>query len=267
VNVGSTRREVIRHDSELQCILPDDHKVLVETENDSGTLLGTLPRFDASLEANYRLELGEHSTVLGRPVRVLAVAPRDDLRFGYRLWIDEENRLPMRTDLCDAEGHVLEQVMFTSLKVGGPIADSAFHPDNDPSGFAWIRQGAAAARPLPGEPLWRLAQLPPGFHLSATSQQQLPGSDALVTHFMLSDGLASVSVFIEGPPAPPRQATEGQGRVGTAFAYSRVIDGHQVTAVGEVPPQTVEMIAAGVARAKATRRNGFGLSFAGQPQQ
>jgi len=77
-----------------------------------------------------------------------------------------------------------------------------------------------------------------------------------------------VSVFIEGPPAPPRQATEGQGRVGSAFAFSRVVAGHQVTAVGEVPPQTVEFIADGVAPAKP-RRLPFGspASMPGPPSQ
>jgi negative regulator of sigma E activity len=36
---------------------------------------------------------------------------------------------------------------------------------------------------------------------------------------------------------------EGLARVGSGFAFSTVIQGHQVTAVGEVPAQTVEFIA------------------------
>jgi sigma-E factor negative regulatory protein RseB len=59
-----------------------------------------------------------------------------------------------------------------------------------------------------------------------------------------SYGLASVSVFIEPTPA---QAMHGLGRVGAASAYSIDFNGHQITAVGEVPPVTVESIATAVA--------------------
>ncbi len=268
VNLAHPGREVIRQDAELQCYLPDEHKVLVETEPPRGTLLGTLPHFDPVLEANYRLELGEHSTVIGRPVRLLAINPRDDYRFGYRLWIDEESGIPMRTDLCDADGHVLEQVLFTALKVGGPIPDAALRPEIDASGFAWVRQGGSP-RPAPEEALaWRLMQVPPGFRLSLSTEQRLPGSDRPSMHLVLSDGLASVSVFIEEPPAPPRQASEGQGRVGAAFAYTRVVAGHQVTAVGEVPPLTVETIASGVVPATPRRLvPGAPAAVAGAPQR
>ena len=36
---------------------------------------------------------------------------------------------------------------------------------------------------------------------------------------------------------------QGLARVGSGFAFSTVVQGHQVTAVGEVPAQTVESIA------------------------
>jgi sigma-E factor negative regulatory protein RseB len=259
VNLSGNGREIIRNDAEVQCYLPDEHQVIVESQSEPGVMLGTLPVFEGSLEANYRLTLEERAMVLGRPARVLSVSPRDGYRFGYRLWIDEENKMPVRTDLCDEEGHLLEQVLFTALRVGGTLADAAFHPDVDASGFAWVREAAAPQKRRAEDLPWRLVQLPPGFRISSSVEQRLPGSDHPVTHVVLSDGLASVSVFIEGPPEPPRQATEGQGRFGSAFAFSKVVAGHQVTAVGEVPPQTVEYIASGVAPAKP-RRLGFGTA-------
>jgi sigma-E factor negative regulatory protein RseB len=56
-----------------------------------------------------------------------------------------------------------------------------------------------------------------------------------------------VSVFIE-PSNPQAQQLRGLAKVGAAFAFSRNLDGHQVTAVGEVPPVTVEAIATGVTK-------------------
>lgn len=254
VSLSGSGREIVRNESEVQCYLPDQKRVLVEQRDDRGPLLGTLPKFDETLDANYRLELvGRARSVIGRPARIVAVNPRDAFRFGYRIWIDEETRMPVRTDLCDAQGNVLEQVLFTSLQIGGSLPDSAFRPSVNAQGFEWLRQNRTPARGVDSLP-WRLVKLPPGFRLNSAAQQQLPGVPKPVMHLVLSDGLASVSVFIEGPvPARP-QTSEGQGRVGSAFAYSTVVNGHQVTAVGEVPPQTVQYIANGVAPTEPARR-------------
>ena len=59
---------------------------------------------------------------------------------------------------------------------------------------------------------------------------------------MYSDGLASVSVFIEMGVAASEQV-EGLAMLGAANAYSVMRDGLLVTAMGEVPPSTVERIA------------------------
>ena len=40
----------------------------------------------------------------------------------------------------------------------------------------------------------------------------------------------------------------GKGRVGGSYTFSTVVEGHQVTAVGEVPAETVEFIAHSVRR-------------------
>ncbi len=260
VSLSHAGREIIRNGSELQCYLPDEHRVLVESRADPGTLLGTLPTFGPALESTYRVQLAGRARVIGRSSQIVAVMPRDGWRFGYRLWIDEETKIPLRTDLCDADGQMLEQVLFTSLQVGGPLPDSAFRPTVDASHFAWERQEASTVRAGAGELPWLLT-LPPGFKLSSSGEERLPGSEQAITHLVVSDGLASVSVFIEGPPAPPRQATEGTGRVGSAFAYSKVVAGHEITAVGEVPPRTVEFIAAGVVPAKPLT-GALGMSLA-----
>jgi sigma-E factor negative regulatory protein RseB len=80
--------------------------------------------------------------------------------------------------------------------------------------------------------------------------QVIAGSPKPVRHLVYSDGLASVSVFIE-PRDSQAAPLHGLGKVGAAFVFSRDLDGHQVTAVGEVPAATVEAIAAGVMRQAA----------------
>ena len=65
-----------------------------------------------------------------------------------------------------------------------------------------------------------------------------------VEHLVFSDGLASVSVFIERArsQAGPRNA-DAAARLGVSSAYSTAVEGYRVTAVGEVPPDTVRAIA------------------------
>jgi negative regulator of sigma E activity len=48
---------------------------------------------------------------------------------------------------------------------------------------------------------------------------------------------------VEKPNAPSEPPMQGLARVGSGFAFSTVVQGHQVTAVGEVPAETVEFIA------------------------
>ena len=88
-------------------------------------------------------------------------------------------------------------------------------------------------------------RLPPGFRIAARSAQTLPGSADPVDHLVFTDGLASVSVFVEAQRREPadQPAVPESAAVGSSSAFSTVIDGHKITAVGEVPPDTVRLIA------------------------
>jgi sigma-E factor negative regulatory protein RseB len=249
VSQNGNGREMVRHDAEVQCYLPDERKVVVESYVDHGPLLGTLPTFDDRLEENYHVTLGERVLALrGSPARIIVVSPKDGYRFGYRVWVDERSKMPLRTDLCDAHGELLEQVQFVRLQMDPPLPDAAFRPAVDATGYTLVRAAHQRPRETADGPAWLLHALPPGFRMRAAGEDVLPGGDrAQVTHFVLSDGLASVSVFIEAGPEQARSTLPEEGRLGAAYAYTRFVAGHKITAVGEVPRETVQYIAAGVA--------------------
>ncbi len=246
VGLGAARREVVRHDDEMQVILPDQGVVLQEAAPAAGSLLGVVPTFEADVESLYRVEFAGMARVLNRPARVIAVIPRDRYRFGYRLWIDEATHMPLRTDLTDPAGQVLEQVVFTALDLSAVLPDAAFRPSIDTTHYAIVRDRPEGSDATGHADDWTVSRLPPGYRIRSRTVERLAGTGAPSTHLLISDGLATVSVFIEEPPAPPRQAVEGEGRFGSAYAYSRLVAGHQVTAVGEVPAATVEFLAASV---------------------
>ncbi len=101
---------------------------------------------------------------------------------------------------------------------------------------------APEAAPLAAEIPWRAATVPGGFKLSVATQSPIAGSDTPVEHLVYSDGLATVSVFIEDP-ATKAEVGEGFSTVGSTNAYSLTLRGRKVTAMGEVPRQTVRTIA------------------------
>jgi sigma-E factor negative regulatory protein RseB len=97
-------------------------------------------------------------------------------------------------------------------------------------------------------------RLPPGFRMAVRSSQTLPGSTGPVDHLVFTDGVASVSVFVEirQSVTPGTAAVAETATVGSSSAFSTVVDGHKITAVGEVPPATVQFIATQVKAEGAT---------------
>src|ERR1700678_4471624 len=114
-SLDGSGREFVRNNDNLTCFLPDQHTVLVEPRQDHGPFLGSLPRFGADVDEFYVIESLPASRVLGRAARVIAVNPKDQYRFGYRLWLDENTAMPLKTQLCDAHGQVIEQILFARL--------------------------------------------------------------------------------------------------------------------------------------------------------
>lgn len=257
-SLDGSGREFVRNNGELTCYLPDQHTVLIEPRPDHSPFLGSLPQFGADVNEFYRIESLASTRILDRAVRVIAVYPKDQFRFGYRLWLDEKSAMPLKTQLCDANGAVIEQIFFARLDMPENIPDSELAPAVRTDGMRWVRQGPSHDSASPALAAYRASQLPPGFHLTVAGAQILGGATVPASHLVYSDGLATVSVFVEArqtdarapgsgadtPSNPPPEAPmQGLARVGSGFAFSTVVQGHQVTAVGEVPAQTVEFIA------------------------
>lgn len=252
VSLSGGGRELVRENDEIVVYLPDQKLAIIERRLPRSDLLGALPTFNAGASPWYEVGFAGREAGLLGPAAVVVVRPRDGYRFGYRLWIDEASHMPVRSELADAAGRVIERLRFTRLSIGGAIPDSAFEPALDRSRLRWVRQA-----PQEGDeaPAWRAAQVPPGFRLSMSGLQAMAGISVPVRHLVYSDGLASVSVFIQ-PPAPGKTPVVGSGRAGVASAYTTVVDGHQVTVVGEVPPDTLRIIATGLRPASAPQPAG-----------
>jgi len=198
-----------------------------------------VPSRDVQLGSQYELRIVREERVAGRETVMLAIRPIDDLRFGHRLWLDVETGFPLQTKLIDAEGKAIEQVRFADISLNREISASTFAPSTNIEGYQLFTQPKRHITHTI-DSSWQSDRLPAGFRVVSMHEENLAGRDTTVTHIMYSDGLASVSVFIE--PAGDENFA-GRSRVGVSNSYSAVIDGFRVTAVGEVPAATVEQIA------------------------
>ena len=231
--------EIIRNGNEVQCILPDKKSVLVEEWNDQSTLFSTLPSSDIRFGSEYDVSIVRNERVAGRNAVLLAIRPHDEYRFGHRLWLDTATGFPLQTKLVGDDGDAIEQVKFADISLDKEISPSALAPSISTENFRWFTQPQRAITPAVDSP-WSSDDVPQGFQVVSTHEEELPGSEFPVIHILYSDGLANVSVFIE--PAD-RKKIARRSRVGASNSFSIEIDGYQVTAVGEVPATTVEQIA------------------------
>jgi sigma-E factor negative regulatory protein RseB len=241
LSMDGSGREFIRRGSQLTCYLPDKRTVLVEKSGDTGLLLASLPRLDATSAGEYEISEMSRTRTSGRPVRVIAIAPVDEMRYGYRVWIDEASGMPLKTQLRSRSGEVLEQLVFTDLRLPTHIADSELQPAVDTRGYTFVHQDTDSSDASTLAVSWQAATLPPGFRLTTSARQVLPSGP--VEHLVFTDGMAAVSVFVEIGRTAASAAHDDAASMGTSSAYSTVVQGFRVTAVGEVPPDTVRAIA------------------------
>ena len=235
--------EIVRRGSEVHCILPDKKTVLVEEWNDQSTLFSTLPNSDLRFGNEYDLVIKRKARVAGRTALELAIQPHDNYRYGHRLWLDLETAFPLKTQLIGDDGRPLEQVRFVEISLNRDVAPESLTSVYETEGFTWLAvPGPGANRPVATD--WNATALPPGFGVVSVSNETRDDTGAELTHIMYSDGLASVSAFIE---AAGGESGVKRERLGASNSYSLVRDDWRITVVGEVPAVTVERIAQSLA--------------------
>jgi sigma-E factor negative regulatory protein RseB len=228
-------RVVTTEQDKVTCKLSDDSPILVRSRGHGGDLLRPKALDPEALSTHYLIHpLGE-ARVAGRQTAVVGIIPRDALRYGYRFYLDDDSGLPLKSDLMDAEARPIQQIIFTSLTLEPGAA-----PVTEPA--AAVHHQSLSLAPAGGTGPWRFDQMPAGFELvMADRAATTAGSDT--EHYVLSDGLASVSVYIE---RDMENGLRGGTRIGAVHAVGGVIADHQVTVVGEVPAATVQLVLAGI---------------------
>jgi sigma-E factor negative regulatory protein RseB len=253
-SLDGDRREILRDGDQVHCLLDGDQPLVVQSQL-TARLMPNLPisRLASSASA-YRMSLGAKDRVAGMSTQIIEILPRDEFRYGYRLWLEERTGMLLRSALLDHRGQQLQQLSFVTIELGVPINDAELEPALD--------QRTAQVARLQDHPLepaaverhrgsWEPGRLPDNFRLiragRGTAQD---GTD--FEHLVYSDGLASFSVYIE-------EGLQGYGggrleSMGPVHVFTGMIDGRQITVVGEVPQATVEYVGRALRRSPGPRR-------------
>jgi sigma-E factor negative regulatory protein RseB len=232
------RREIIRNDTEILTFYAE--KRLVKREKRAARKLfpALLPEQLSVLTEHYQLRKAGQERIAGYDAQALVLEPRDEFRYGHKLWAELQTGLLLKARMVNERGQVLEQFHFTEVQVNVPISRDAVKgsfpmPQAEP---ADTDSGA------PADTGWIVRNQPAGFKKIMEMKRAKRSGSGQVSHLVFSDGLAAVSVFIE-PLPPAAKVAEGLTHQGAVNIYTRPMADQLVTVLGETPPVTVMQIA------------------------
>ncbi len=245
-------RSTFRRNDQVLTFLPESRVVLAERRESLGLFPQLLQSSSADIGRYYRVrELGSER-VAGFEADVLELRPTDRLRFGYRAWIEKNTGLTVKLQTLDAQGQVLEQAAFSELKFEAPVGMAQLeqmmgHTEGYRLEKPEMRKTTAEAEG------WALKQAVPGFQPMSCYQRSVNGSaqsqEAQTLQWIFSDGLASVSLFVE-PFVAARHGQPKSLAMGATHTLTRHFGGWWLTAVGEVPTETLAAFAQALERRK-----------------
>lgn len=232
-SLSGAPRSTFRRDDEVLTFLPESHTVRSERREALGVFPELLKPDDNAIPEFYTAHRVGSDRVAGFEADVVQVLPKDNLRFGYRIWSEKKSGLVIKLQTLDADGKVLEQAAFSELHLDAPvrmerISQMMAVPDG------WRVEKADAVKTTAAAEGWALKAPVAGFRPMNSYKRPAEG----VMQWIFSDGLASVSLFVENYDSQ-RHVQEGEFVSGATHTLTRRVQDWWITAVGEVPAQTL----------------------------
>ena len=193
-----------------------------------------LPINAAALANWYGVKLGEMARVAGLDCTQVELTPKDAFRWGYVLCAEKNTALPLKAAMVNEAGLPLMQFSFAELKLGAAPRMTPLAMPEMP----------APARPLAAERV-TVTNLPPGYTRIAAMSRQLPNKPGEVEHWVFSDGLTHISLFLE-PASRPVETMKGQSKQGALNMVQRQVGAMQATVLGDAPWPGIEQVALGL---------------------
>lgn len=240
-------REYIRSNDDITCYVPETKTLQVERRVTQDVFPAILAAIPADLTAFYAVRKGETGRVAGYECQAILLEPKDNLRYGYKLWAEKDTGLLLRAQTLNETREVVEQISFTQIAIGEIDRNRAKPSFSNTAGWR-VENAVMSQASLSG---WTVKSLPPGFKkirevrrlvsdAPVNGEVNVSSTPREVSQMVFSDGLAAISVFIE-PGAQSK--TEGSLQQGALNIVGKRQGDFWLTIVGEVPAAAVRQVA------------------------
>jgi sigma-E factor negative regulatory protein RseB len=238
--LDGVRREIVRNGDEVRCYLPDIKTVKIDKRSKHPTFPALLPAQNSSLFDQYVVTKDETARIAGYDCQAISLRPKDEFRYGYKLWADIATGMLLKARIVNERGEAVEEFTFTQLAIGGNIDREMVKSSFAGQSRQWKVENAGVVRADLARTGWTVNPGIPGFQKVVEIQRQLRHAHR-VSQVVFSDGLAAVSIFIE-PVESGQEVRPGLSSMGAVNIYTRELAKHVVTVVGEAPVKTVQQI-------------------------
>ena len=245
-------RSMLRLNDEVRTIWPRYRVAVIEPIDPRASFPALVSGSEKRIPEFYELHVQPAERIAGHDADRLLLKAKDDLRFDHVIWADHATGLLLRVDVQVA-GRTLESSGFSDVNIGvKPDAAAVYAELHRADGYHIVRPEVEHTK-LESEG-WAIqaSVLPAGFQSLGCVRRELnmPGETAVqakVLQAIWSDGITHVSLFIE-PFQPQRHRSEGLTVIGATHTLTRRVNDMWLTAVGDVPPATLDQFVRALGR-------------------
>ena len=232
-------RELIRVDGIVSVFEPDTQPYSIRSRFINGPIPNILLHNPQKLLESYEFVLVGRARVAGRSAQQIRIVSRDNTRFGYQLWLDEESGMLLKLNMLDLQGALLEQIQISAFSV--MASPSPYFARVNPSSLPEPIMMASSQSRAHG---WEVNYLPVGMKEVKRDTRRLALTGQVVEYKMYSDGLVDVSVYVQ----PIEDALGGDIALRNEVSTFLTLKAGkaQVTVLGEIPLQTAKAIATSI---------------------
>lgn len=240
-SLSGVPRATFRRNDQVVTFFPESKVAIVESRESLGLFPNLLKSSDSAIGDFYQLKPQAGDRIAGFDADVVQLAPRDRLRYGYRVWSEKKTGLVIQLQTLDLDGRVLEQAAFSELQLDVPVSMGKLsqmmdrtegyrveHPD--------LQKTSADAQG------WVMRKPVAGFKPMGCYRRPATGAAGRredTMQWAFSDGLATVSLFVEAYDSRRHVREGGTDFGGATHTLTRRLNDWWVTAVGEVPVSTL----------------------------
>ena len=254
-SLSGTPRATFRRNDEVVTFFPESKVAVAESRESLGLFPNLLKSNTAGIAEHYLMKPVGSERIAGLDAEVVQLVPKDALRYGYRVWSEKRSGLVVQLQTLDPEGKVLEQAAFSELQLDAPVNKAKLTQMMAATEGYRVERRDLQKTTAKAQG-WDMAKSVPGFKPMGCYTRPVAllagaaGRTEQTMQWMFSDGLATVSLFVEAFDAR-RHSREGATELGGATrTHTRRLEAWWITAVGEAPAPTLALFVQGLERKK-----------------